>query len=158
MLNALKQLILEGSGSGEKEFSQGADSKFEKVQIATCSVLIEIANSDDEYADVEKDMIISLIKGAYDLDDDEVNSIMELSQHRIDEGESISVEFIDIINTNFDSEEKLAVLKDLWKLVLADRHEDKYELYYMKKIAKALSISDESSKAAELEVMKEIGL
>ena len=121
MLNDLKHLFLEGSGSGEKEFSQRADSKFEKVQIATCSVLIEIANSDDEFADVEKDMIMRQIKGAYDMDDDEVNSLMELSQHRVDEGESISVEFIDIINRNFDSEEKFAVLKDLWKLVLGLR-------------------------------------
>ena len=91
MLNDLKHLFLKGSGSGEKEFSQGADSKFEKVQIATCSVLIEIANSDNEFADVEKDMIMRLIKGAYDLDDDEVNSLMELSQHRIAKGESSSV-------------------------------------------------------------------
>ena len=158
MLHQLKRQFLKGSGSGRPESSHGTDFKYEKEQIATCAVLIEMANSDGDYAAVEKDLIINLIKGEYGISDEEVNSLMEISQHRIDEGESFSIEFIDIINRDFSSKEKFAVLNNLLKLVLVDKHTDSFELCYLENIAKGLGISDQSYKAIEAEVKKKLTL
>jgi uncharacterized tellurite resistance protein B-like protein len=158
MLHQLKRQFLKGSGSEQSESSHGTDFKYEKEQIATCAVLIEMANSDGDYAAVEKDLIFNLIKGEYGISDEEVNDLMEVSQHRIDEGESFSIEFIDIINRDFSSEEKFAVLNNLLKLLLIDKNTDSFELYYLKNIATGFGISDQSFKAIEAEVKKKLAM
>ena len=158
MLNQLKQLFLRGSNSSESHSSNGAESTYTREQIATCALLIEIANSDGEFAGVEKDLIMKLIKDEYDLSTNEVNELMDLSRQNIDDGTVTSVEFIEIINQDFNSDQKVAVLKNLWRLVLVDKRLDSFEQYYLRQIGKSLGVSADSSKSTEEEVRKEMGI
>jgi uncharacterized tellurite resistance protein B-like protein len=156
MLNNLKQLFLRSGDSEEPRSSSGAESTHKREQMATCAVLIEIANSDSEFADVEKDLIMRLIKDEYELSDNEVSELMELSHQSLDDGTVTSVEFIEIINRDFSSDQKIAVLKNLWRLVLVDKRLDSFEDFYLRHIEKSLGVSAESAKATEEEVRKEM--
>ena len=119
-------------------------------------MLIEIANSDDEFADVEKEFIMKLIKDEYDLVDDEVNELMDQSRQNLDDGTVTSVEFIELINRDCGPDQKIAILKNLWRLVLVDDRLDCLEHYYVTRVGISLGVSAESSRAAEDEVRKEM--
>ena len=93
-----------------------------------------------------------------ELNDDEVRDLMKISSQRVDAGDDVANEFITLINRGFSFEEKLAVLRNLWKLVLVDWHKHIFELYYLKKIGQRLGISTKESNALEAEVRQEMGI
>ena len=155
MINFLKDLIYgeENGGSTSHDYSD----KSKRVQIATCALFIEVANSDDEFSDDERELIFDLMKNEYDLSEEEIHELMELSHEQI--AESVSLyEFTDIINKNFNPAEKYAVLKNLWRLILVDGKLDKHEEYFVRKISNNLNLEHKDLIAAKMEVKKEIGI
>jgi len=154
MINFLKDLIY-GEEYDDSNSHDDSD-KSKRVQIATCALFIEVANSDDEFSDEEKELIFDLMKKQYDLSEEEIHELMELSQEQIDESVSL-YEFTDIINKNFNTTEKYSVLKNLWRLILIDGKLDKHEEYFVKKISNNLRLEHRDLIAAKMEVKKEMG-
>ncbi|MCK5345210.1 MAG: TerB family tellurite resistance protein, partial [Candidatus Heimdallarchaeota archaeon] len=137
MINYLKELIYKNE-NGENSPAHYSDSS-KRVQIATCALFIEVANSDDEFSDDEKELIFDLMKNQYHLSEEEMHELVDLSHEQIEESVSL-YEFTDIINKNFDSTEKYSVLKNLWKLILLDGKLDKHEEYFVRKISNNLHL------------------
>ena len=155
MINFLKDIIYGG------EYDEGAShehsDKSKRVQIVTCALFIEVANSDEEFTDDERGLIFDLMKKQYDLSEEEIHELMELSNEQIEKSVSL-YEFTDIINKNFDAEEKYAVLKNLWKLILIDGKLDKHEEYFVRKISNNLHLEHKDLISAKMEVKKEMGI
>ena len=126
-----------------------------KIQIATCALFLEVANSDDDFADVEKELIKETMQKEFNLDEKTVTELMELSQRQTKESVSL-YEFTDIINKNFSTNEKLKVVKNLWRLVYADGKLDKYEEYFMRIISKNLHLEHSDMIATKLEAKNDM--
>jgi len=154
MINFLKDLIYKEERA-EKSPSDYSNST-KRVQIATCALFIEVANSDDEFSDDEKKLIFDLMKNQYHLSEEEMYELMDLSHEQIQESVSL-YEFTEIINKNFDSTEKYSVLKNLWRLILIDGKLDKHEEYFVRKISNNLHLEHKDLIAAKMEVKKEMG-
>lgn len=155
MINFLKDLIYKEESNENSPTGYSDNSK--RMQIATCALFIEVANSDDEFSDDEKEMIFDLMKNQYHLSEEEMHELMELSHGQIQESVSL-YEFTEIINKNFNSEEKYSVLKNLWRLILIDGKLDKHEEYFVRKISNNLHLEHRDLIAAKMEVKKEMGI
>jgi uncharacterized tellurite resistance protein B-like protein len=79
---------------------------------------------------------------------------MQLSEQQTRESVSL-YEFTDIINKNFSRNEKLSIIKNLWRLAYADGRLDKYEEYFLRIINQNLHLEHADMIAAKLEVKKE---
>ena len=122
-----------------------------KIQIATAALFIEIAKADGEISGDERKKIVKNMEEMFDLDDECVENLINLSEQRVNE--SISVyEFSSIINENFSREEKYQLIKNLWKIVYADDHLDMYEDRLMKIIGATLNLDHKDIIDAKLEV------
>ena len=55
-----------------------------KLKIATCAVLMEIANSDDDFSGEERIMIIEILREKFDLSEEDAHELVEISQGMID--------------------------------------------------------------------------
>jgi len=125
-----------------------------KLQIATCALLIEMANSDSEFTDAERKKIIKVMQKTFNLEKEYVDELIELSEESV--RKSISIyEFTTTINENFSKDEKFELLKNLWRLVYIDETLNMHEDHLIKKIGNTLNMDHRDVIAAKLMVKEE---
>lgn len=125
MVSFLKRLIAADQRQAAEEISH-IDIQA-KLRIATCAIMVEIANSDDEFTDGERARIVEVLSLKFDLSDDEAHELIEIAQERIKE--SIDIwGFTKTINKVFTEDQKIRVLEAIWTVIYADgqlsQHED----------------------------------
>ena len=127
-----------------------------KYQVATAALLIEIAKADGDFSYEERERIIALMKKDFELDDDLVGDLLELSEQKVKD--SISVyEFSKIINESFTKLEKIELLKNLWRIVYVDGRLDSHEDQLIKIIGSTLNLEHKDIIGAKLFVKQEMG-
>ena len=127
-----------------------------KYQVATAALLIEIAKADGNFSDDEKKRIIELMKNEFDLEDKLVSELFELSEEKVKE--SISVyEFSSVINESFTREEKIELMKNLWRVIYEDGKLDSHEDRLIKIIGSTLNLEHKDVIGTKLFVKQEMG-
>ncbi len=125
MVSFLKRLIAADQRQAAEEISH-TDIQA-RLRIATCAIMIEIANSDDEFTEGERTRIVEILSLKFDLSDDEAHELIEIAQERIKE--SIDIwGFTKTLNKTFTEDQKIRVLEAIWTVIYADgqlsQHED----------------------------------
>jgi uncharacterized tellurite resistance protein B-like protein len=111
----------------------------DRISMATCALLLEIAHADSEFSDEEKEKIIITLKNKFNLNSSDAQSLIDLAD--LERKESLDLwQFTNLINQNFTREEKLRVLEVLWSVVYADGKVDMHEEYLMRKLSFLLNI------------------
>ena len=154
MLGFIKNLISNNDSSSNNAVTNRYSTETQ-LQIATCALFLEIANSDDDFSIEEKVFIEKTMREEFNLDDELVMELLTLAKQQTDESVSL-YEFTDIINKSFSRDEKLIILKNLWRLVFADGTLDKYEEYFMRTISKNLHLEHSDMIAAKLAAKDEM--
>ena len=80
MLNKFLELFTK---EDEPNLSQD-ENKSHKLKIAACALLLEIANADDNFSSDEKLRIVKIMRSKFQLDEDEVVSLIEQSNEEIE--------------------------------------------------------------------------
>jgi len=151
MLNFIKNILTNKINTENTELEYSSE---EQLQLATCALFLEVANSDDDFAEVEKEFIVRTLKQVFELDDNLVNELIEESQ--VQNEKSVSLyEFTKIINEFFNKKEKIQLVKNLWRLVFSDGVLDKNEEYFVRKISNNLHLDHSEIIASKLEVKNE---
>ncbi len=158
MLNYLKKIFTEPDimhdNSGYRWNDQNVEAN-KKLQVATCTLFIEMARADDNFTEEERDKIISIMKSTFDLEDECVNDLIELAEKRLQSDDSI-YDFTKLINQNFNNDEKFELLKNLWRLIYIDKKLDMYEDHLIKKIGGLLNMGHEDIIGTKLLVKEEM--
>jgi uncharacterized tellurite resistance protein B-like protein len=158
MLEYLRKIF----SDNQSEVSLGLDNstsdrKNKKIEIAACALFIEIAKADGEFTDEERKFIILEMKATFNMDDDYVNDLLQLAEHRIKESVSL-YEFTGVINTSFTHEEKIELIESLWRLIYKDEKLNEYEDHLIKRISATINIEHKEIINAKLWVKQQIGL
>jgi uncharacterized tellurite resistance protein B-like protein len=123
----------------------------QKIQVATCALLLEVANSDDEFSEIERENIVRILEEDFGLSD-------EYAQELIDLGEKERKDRIDLwgltrlINENYSLEEKIRVIEMVWKVIYADGRLDKYEDHLAHKLSTLLKLEHKQLIDAKLKI------
>ena len=135
--------------------SKAKQSPRKKLEVASAALFIEVAKADGDFSDDERKRIIDLMKEEFELDDECVDELLELSEKRVEE--SISVyEFTSIINEGFSQQEKLELLKNLWRIIYVDGKLDSQEDRLIKIIGGTMNIEHKDIIGAKLMVKQEM--
>lgn len=119
--------------------TESAEEKSERISLATCALLLEMAHADSEFSDEEKSLIISVLKNKFSLSNNDANALIDLAN--LEREESLDLwQFTHMINENFSRQDKLDVLKILWSVVYADGKVDMHEEYLMRKLSNLLNM------------------
>ena len=135
MFNLKKLLLKEEQGlEGPPE-----QRELERLQLATCIILLEVAKSDDEFSSIEKETVGAIIKKRFNLTEEAQNGLLEMAG-RVRE-ESVDLwEFTNLVNENYSAEEKRKVVEEAWKVIYADDKLDRYEDHFIHRLAKLLRL------------------
>ncbi|RKY94263.1 MAG: hypothetical protein DRQ01_02775 [Ignavibacteriae bacterium] len=131
------------------------ENQHKKLQVATAALFIEMAKADGNFSDEERERVIHIMQNTFNLDEDCVHELIELSEKKLEE--SISVyEFTSIVNNHFSRDEKLELLEDLWKIVYVDDKLDKYEDRLVKVIGGLINVDHKDIINAKLLVKENL--
>ncbi len=126
------------------------------VRRATAALMIEISRSDADIAEVEKDRIASLVQGAFSLSDAELVNLIAEADDAVDHAVSL-VDFSRVLVEQLDTEARGRVVDMLWQVAFADGSVDRYEDYYIRKIADLLYVSHARFIQGKLRASGELG-
>jgi uncharacterized tellurite resistance protein B-like protein len=111
----------------------------ERVAIATCALLLEMAHADSEFSDIEEKRITAILQNEFSLSKEDANELIELSN--LERKESLDLwQFTNLINEYYSKAEKAKVLETLWRVIYADDKVDKYEEYLMRRLSYLLNM------------------
>ena len=155
MFEYLKKILLP-ENIQQTSNSATSSSSITKYQVATAALLIEIAKADGDFTDDERNRIIELMKSEFNLNDELVGELLELSEQKV--SDSISVyEFSTIINETFNREEKIELMKNLWRVIYEDGKLDSHEDRLIKIIGSTLNLQHKDVIGTKLFVKQEMG-
>ena len=123
-----------------KENESAVDSKKSEQELAYASLLIEVINSDNKFDDRERDKLLEILSNKLDIHKEELDNFTELAQKKSEDSTSL-YEFTREINDQYEYEEKVSLITDLWGIAYSDGKLDKYEDYVIRKIADLIYVS-----------------
>jgi uncharacterized tellurite resistance protein B-like protein len=148
MLNRIKTLLASGP-SAEPE------AEHERIQVATCVLLLEMAHTDGEFHSMEGTLIQDLLQHKFDLSEKATDELMEYARQEREASLDL-YQFAKQINENFTLDEKLEMMDVLWRIIYADGVLDKYEDYLVRQLATLLRLSHRQMIDAKVKVLDEI--
>jgi len=123
------------------------------IELATAVLMIEISLADDHVQEEERQVIKNLLTSNFNLDQDEIDELINLAEKEVDHAVSL-YEFTRLLNDTLSMSEKVNIIENLWRVAYADSVVDKYEEYYIRKIADLLYISHSKYIQSKLKAAK----
>lgn len=148
MLNRIKTLLASGPAADP-------EAEHERIHVATCVLLLEMAHTDGEFHAMEGTLIQDLLRHKFDLSEQATAELMEYARQEREVSLDL-YQFARQINENFTPDEKLEMMEVLWRIIYADGVLDKYEDYLVRQLATLLRLSHRQMIDAKVKVLDEI--
>ncbi len=144
----------------KKFFGKGAttdaveqrENESHDIRIATCALMLEMANIDGEFSPSEREHIVSNLKKDHGLSDECAAELIDASNEEL-KGSIDLWQFTNLVNQNYSIEEKTRIIEMVWKLAYADGSLDKHEDYLVHKLANLLRLTHKQLIEAKLKVL-----
>ncbi len=150
MLDKIYQFLAKTDAS---KTTESLNEQSERVQIAVCALLLEIAEIDGQFSESEKKKILDILQNHYGLNPDYARELTHLAEKEKEESLDLW-QFTNLINENFTEEEKFDLVRTLWQVVYTDGALDKYEDYLIHKLGNLLNLTHRELIKAKLEVLE----
>ena len=135
MLASLKDLISNHLASDEDE-----GEREHTLQLATAALLLEISRSDSSIQKEELELIQDRLKERFNLNEDEIEALVDRAGSEVEKSVSL-YEFTRPLKEQLSDQERAHIIELLWEVAFADGVLDKYEEFYVRKIADLLYVS-----------------
>jgi uncharacterized tellurite resistance protein B-like protein len=126
------------------------------LQLATVAALLEIAYADQSLSMDEERHLVKLAEQMFGLSTDDTRGLIESA----DQIRTRSIDHwavTDTVRRNCSLEERIEIVKTMWRMIYADGHLHDYEGYLVRKLADLLGLEHHVMIKAKLEVQKELG-
>ncbi|MAT00192.1 MAG: hypothetical protein CML41_01610 [Rhodobacteraceae bacterium] len=123
------------------------------ARLAITALMIRVARSDDDYSKAELNNIISLISARFKLSNGEANELIKEAE-LVEEQAPDTVRFTKSIKSAIDFDDRIAIIEDLWSVVLTDSFRDTNEDALIRTVVSLLGVSDKDSAFARQRAIK----
>lgn len=137
------------------EVRETAADHAERLRLATCVIMLEAAGADNEFAPGECEHIIATLKDRFELTQGDAEELIQYSQARRAESSDLW-KFTNIINQACKNDEKMDILREVWRVIYVDGTLDGHEDYLAHKLAKLLNLNHPQLIETKMAVLREI--
>jgi len=134
----------------KKFFEKKNEENINNKNILITALLIHAAKIDDNYTDVEKEIIKKALISLNAITPNEAEELLKKAEKKEQESNQI-IEFTREIKKN-SLEFRLKIIEILWKIVYSDGTSDSYESNLIRRLCGLLYISDKESGMIRLKV------
>ncbi|WP_439635576.1 TerB family tellurite resistance protein [Oceanicaulis sp.] len=131
MFETLKRLFTSAEPTAERALTP---------EVCTAALMVEAALSDGIYADVEEAEIISVLRTGFDLDEARAAEVLQEAEDQAEA--AVDHHRFTRVVKQLPRDQRLTILTDLWRVVLADGERDAHEDALIRRLAPLLGLSD----------------
>ena len=128
MLN--KTLVGPGEDDGDRDHA---------LRLSTATLLVEVVRADYDEDVAEGEAVFDLLRGFFDLADDETRLLIREAEQEADHAVSLQ-SFTRVLHERLTLAEKRSVIEMLWRVAMADSRLDKHEDHLVRKVAGLLYV------------------
>jgi uncharacterized tellurite resistance protein B-like protein len=150
MLSAIKEFF-------ERNLAdpQSPATKAHTLELATATLLAEVARLDGSITPAEREAILAAIRARFHLSDEEARALIGLAEAESREATDY-YQFTSLIRQRYSQEERQEIIELLWRAAYADQVLSAHEQHLIRKIADLLYVSHPAYIAAKMRA-KEAG-
>ena len=129
-------------------------SRSARRNLAAAALMVELMHTDDRLDEREKAAFLQVLKDSFGLEDTALERMRTLATEEAREATSL-YQFTRLINDLYDYEEKVELIRNLWRIAFADEELDKYEESMIRSVADLIYVSHSDFIRTKLEVRPE---
>ncbi len=137
----------------QPEEEQPVDNR-ERVKIATCILMLEVARIDEEFADAERDQILTTLRDRYSLSEADALELFEVSKQSREQSVDFW-QFTNQLNQLCRLEEKIEIVEEVWRVVVADEGIHGNESHFMRQLGRLLNLTSHQVIDAKVKILEE---
>ena len=122
----------------KKTIKNQEKSNLESKNILIASLLVHAAKIDENYTDIEKQIIKKALIDLLNINEDQVEELLKQAEKKEEESNQI-IEFTREVK-NYTMESRLKIIEVLWKIVYSDDTNDIYESSLIRRICGLLYV------------------
>ncbi len=153
MLDRIKALFSDQLEAGEAAAGNHGN---DELQLAAVALLVEAAQMDDDFGDVERNKIVELVQRRFKLNEAESQELLQAASDKVDSSIQI-FGFTRVIDDAFSESERVELMEMLWEVAYADGTLHDYEANLMRRLAGLLHVSDRDSGDARKRARARLG-
>lgn len=134
-----------------------AEKRQETLRTATAAVLLEIAYADDAMSLPEEQKLLAFLGKRFELSDDRARELLETAEG-LRRGSIDHWSTTNMIRKHTTLEERIEIVKTMWRIVYSDGQLHQYEDYLVRKLADLLGLEHHVMIDAKVAVRREIGV
>ena len=123
----------------KKIFNKQKKESLDNKNVLVAALLIHAARIDENYTDIEKEIIKKALVELNNISSDQANNLIKFAEKKEEESNQI-VEFTKEIK-KYSMEFRLKIIEVIWKIVYSDGTSDDYESNLIRRICGLLYIS-----------------
>ena len=116
------------------------DTPEKTIEFAAAVLMFEISRADSTIVPEERKVIDAALVNHFHLSQMEAQELLALAEREVDDSVSL-YEFTRSINDRLSNKDRVKIVELLWQVAFADAVLDKYEEYFIRKIADLLYVS-----------------
>lgn len=125
------------------------------IEYATAALMIELAKADFEEDDIERQLILAMLRDTFDIEGEHLEELMQTAEAASADASDL-FQFTSLVNDHYDNEQKIMLLENLWRVAYADGRLDKYEEQFVRKIAGLINLPPSEFTKTKLRVKHQI--
>ena len=134
----------------KKFFKKQKKENHESKNILVAALLIHAAKIDENYTEIEKNIVKKAIMNLDKIDSNEAEKILKLAEKKEEESNQI-IEFTKEVK-KYPMKFRLKIIEIIWKIVYSDGTNDIYESNLIRRICGLLYISDKDNGIVKMKV------
>ncbi|HVT43789.1 MAG TPA: TerB family tellurite resistance protein [Thermoanaerobaculia bacterium] len=130
------------------------EKRDEAIRTATAAVLLDIAYADDSISTTEEQHLLEFLGRSFGLTEEHARDLLETA----DELRSGTIDhwnLTNVIRKNTTLDERIEIVKAMWRIVYSDGHLHQYENYIVRKLADLLGLEHHVMIDAKMAVRRE---
>lgn len=148
MLKLLKELMYKNRTS----ISDTNTNEMRKtMNLISGALMVEVMAADHDFNSEEELKLKEILLNRFEIPEHEIKKISEQMKKRADDATSL-YEYTSLINENFNREEKLDLIRNLWAIAFADNILDRYEDSVIRRVCELTYVSHSDFIKTKLEM------
>jgi uncharacterized tellurite resistance protein B-like protein len=124
-----------------------------RAQLAAAVLLVEVARSDHEFSEAERQAVLGSVQRKFELSAAEAGELVALAEAESHDAHDI-YQFTSKIDATFSPEKKVRLLEELWRAAYSDSTLHEYEEHLIRRVADMLHLSHSQFIGAKLRVLE----
>ncbi|MBT6058210.1 MAG: TerB family tellurite resistance protein [Gammaproteobacteria bacterium] len=139
MIKTIKQFF-ENKLANDKDEPAAPSAAIGKTDLICAALMIEVMNSDHQLDERENEEFLRVLQQQYQISEEDLHEISELAKEEAHQATSL-YEFTSLINADYEYEQKVGLIENMWRIAFSDEKLDRYEDHLIRKVSELIYVS-----------------